>query len=125
MTNSRVIVPVSVKIVERKGHEILVVEDGNGQEYSTADSYLVNKFKAEEEKWKDREGDTWEIAYERTEKGYLDFKGFLSPLTKDEPDSMEARIEQLEKVVASIETSLQNLDGIDIDYSDVVEENPA
>lgn len=101
---SRIIVPIDIRVENRKGYEILVVEDGNRNQYTTADDYLRNHVTKHEDKYLESE---WKIAFNRTEEGYLDFFGFLTPIVGDREerderiDELEERLEKLEEVISN------------------------
>lgn len=108
---SKAIVPTRIEVEERSDTEILVVEDGNKDQYTTPDPYLVNWTEKHSDMIDDKYiGQKWKIAFTVTDDGYRDFEGFLSKVVQDSgQDSLDARVDQLEQVVAEVETDVKSM----------------
>ena len=109
---SKAVVITDVRIEQRSGTDILVVEDGNENQFTTPNPYLVNRFGDLSEEQEDRYiGELWNIAFTVTKDGYRDFEGFLSKSISEDSDSgsVEDRVSQLEEVVAGLENQVRQL----------------
>ncbi|MFB6144499.1 MAG: hypothetical protein ABEJ98_04270 [Candidatus Nanohaloarchaea archaeon] len=70
---SRVIKPVSIEVEERSGHEVLIVEDSAGNQYTTLRDDLVHEVPRDRD---DYIGSTWRIKWSMTDEGFINFHGF-------------------------------------------------
>lgn len=112
---SRSIVPLAIRVEERSGTDILVVEDGNQDQYTTGHPHLVNSFKNLSDEQEERYiGTPWIIAYSIVKKDgneYRDFEGFLrKDISQEEvSEGLENRIDSLEDRMANLEQTLGDL----------------
>ena len=121
---SKVIVPTRIEVEERKGTDILVVEDGNKEQYTTPDPYLVNwANKHGDELEEEYVGQKWKIAFSLTDGGYRDFEGFLSKaVRKESQENLEDRVQDLEDELYEIENQVAGMNRSVNELKKVVEE---
>ncbi|MFB6147567.1 MAG: hypothetical protein ABEJ66_01655 [Candidatus Nanohaloarchaea archaeon] len=82
---TRIIEPVSIEVEDRSGHEVLVVEDSAGNQYTTLRDDLVEEVPPEKSQYV---GSTWKIRWSLTEEGFINFHGFVEQVD-GEPNEEE------------------------------------
>lgn len=101
----------SVDVEERKGTDVLVVEDGNGIQYTTPRDYIVNTVSKRDREDDRYVGRRWFIAYQQTDEGFYDFWGFLAPVPSRGGGGDSEKVEDLMDRVEKLEELLENQGG--------------
>ncbi len=81
----RIIEPVSIKVEDRSGYDVLVVEDSAGNRYTTLEDDLVEEVPRDREKYLN---ESWRILWSKTAEGFTNFHGFQEKVD-EEPEREE------------------------------------
>lgn len=92
---SKPIVVTEIEVDETaNGSEVLVVTDGNMNEWVSPDPYLINRFRELTEDQEDRYiGERWVVAFEESERDKV-LRGFLTKAVMDEEISYVKMVER-------------------------------
>lgn len=91
----RIIQVKDIRVEDRGGYDVLVVEDSVGNQYTTLRDEFVEQVPDDEEKYI---GNNWKMLWNITKEGYINFHGFLERMYDEEPVEEEIVPENYEIV---------------------------
>lgn len=91
----RVIEPASIRVENRGGYEVLVIEDTAGNQYTTLKDELVKQISDNKDEYLN---EPWSVLWSVTKEGYINFHGFLEKSDKGSVSNDKIRPEEFDVV---------------------------
>ena len=91
----RVIEPASIRVENRGGYDVLVIEDTAGNQYTTLKDELVKQISDNKDEYLN---EPWSVLWSVTKEGYINFHGFLEKSGEGSVSNDKIRPEEFDVV---------------------------